>query len=138
MTTTSALKLPGAFELSYENFESYPEKLVCPTSYPHAIKALKARLDALEPRLFTKRVAEIKVVFRDLFREHPGRLFCPLRALALRTDSQEYDKWNIFDDAELKELLGDRSAWTIDPQTKAPRLVGGALATKVDPKCRFM
>lgn len=70
--TTAELKLPAAFELSYDNFESYPDRLICPTSYHHAIEASKARLNAIAPKLFTSKDVEVKVVFRDLLLTEPG------------------------------------------------------------------
>ncbi|KAI9795256.1 MAG: hypothetical protein M1833_007278 [Piccolia ochrophora] len=106
----STLALPEPFKQSYESAESYPLNLVYQTSYFNALHAYQTRLDDAEPKLFTKKDAEVFVPFRDVL-----------------STGQGFEKQNILDDEALKAWLGDKST------TRS-----GALATKKDRKCRFI
>jgi hypothetical protein len=55
------------FKLSYEKCETYPENLVCQTSYPSVLKGYISRLDEQDPKLFGK--DKFEVPFRD-YLEH--------------------------------------------------------------------
>ncbi|KAL1966201.1 hypothetical protein VTN77DRAFT_4753 [Rasamsonia byssochlamydoides] len=105
----AALPLCDAFKNSYQQLDSYPSNLLYQTTYRGALEAFSRRLDDAAPRLFAKE-EEAFVPFRDLL-----------------PSGQGFEKQNILDDNALKEWLGDRSA------TRP-----GVLATKKDPKCRFI
>ncbi|KAL9609994.1 MAG: hypothetical protein Q9167_005267 [Letrouitia subvulpina] len=104
------LQLPAAFANSYQEFASYPENVVHKSTYIGGLRRYRIRLDEVQSKLFTPKDANINVPFRDL--QHSGDAF---------------HRQKIRDDNELKVWLGDESA--SDP---------GKLATKRDPKCRFM
>lgn len=110
------LQLPRDFEKSYEDFLSYPCNLVCKTSYLGTLKTYKARLQDASTTLFNKPNGKMHVPFRDW-----------------NATSQMFDKQNILSDVKLKEWLGDQSV--VDPLTSS-RV--GPLATRRDPKCRFI
>jgi hypothetical protein len=111
----TGLRLPDCrFKDSYKACESYPQSLVYQTSYPAAVKLCRARLDNASQSLFTTAGGEVHVPFRDF-------------------NGQSFEKRNITSDNKLKEWIGDHS--TTDPATSK---VVGELATKRDPKCRFM
>ena len=61
----AALQIPGYFEQSYENFQSYPCSLIHKTSYPGALKGYKQRLDDSASKLCTKNEMMVEVPFRD-------------------------------------------------------------------------
>ncbi|KAL8811715.1 MAG: hypothetical protein Q9200_001578 [Gallowayella weberi] len=112
----STLDIPIAFQRSYENYETYPRNIIHQPSY---FGTLEAHADHFEEAASTFLVASEK------------EAFVPIRDL--RSNGQEPVKRNILDDYALKEWLGDQSS--IDPVTST-RL--GAVATKTDPKCRFI
>ena len=127
------MNLTPEFAKSYKTFESYPTQLVYSASYPSALQAIQSRLAEAESNLLHKDDDKNHIPFLDL---EPNGGLCyssrqntayPLTFLALPS------KQNILSDIALKEWLGDRSI--VDPQTSN---VTGHLATKKDPKCRFM
>jgi hypothetical protein len=128
-----ALQLPEAFERSYCDFESYPKNLVYQTSYRGALEAYAVRLDNAEPDLFTSNEQEVDFPVRDSSPTGIGR-FSHASIVSQLLIHEGFDaNRNIHDDEALKRWLGDQSA--VDPVTLKP---AGNLATKADPKCRFM
>src|SRR2546423_1455454 len=113
------LQLPDAFKEAYKDLESYPSNLLYQPSYRGALQVHTARLTNAAPRLFISNDADIHVPVRDMLPTAQGGNF-------------EADKRNIFNDAKLREWLGDTA--TVNANG-AP--VGG-IATREDPKCRFM
>ncbi|OCK89415.1 uncharacterized protein K441DRAFT_644795 [Cenococcum geophilum 1.58] len=109
------LQLPADFQFSYENSVSYPQNLVYRASYLGALQAYTSRLDTAVPKLLVEKDTDADVPFRDFRPTGQGAPF---------------KKQNILSDAALKEWLGDQS--TTDPNSP------GSVATKVDPKCRFI
>ncbi|ERF69788.1 hypothetical protein EPUS_07044 [Endocarpon pusillum Z07020] len=110
------LQLSQAFEQSYKSFEAYPCNLVYQPSYLGVLKAYRDRLNNAAAKLFTANNGEVYIPFRDLL-----------------PNEQAFEKRNIFDDEALKDWIGDRS--TVDSLTSTPV---GDLATRRDPKCRFV
>jgi len=125
------MNLTPEFAKSYKAFEDYPTQLVYSASYPSALQAIKSRLGEAESNLLHQGDDKNHIPFLDL--EPNGGLCYSSRHNAVYplTFSVLPSKQNILNDNALKEWLGDRS----DPQTSN---VTGHLATKKDPKCRFM
>lgn len=122
------------FQLSYEEFEDYPHNLIYRPSCTAISKAYKARLDELDVaslKLFIEDDEVADVPFRDFI--GPGKLSrCPPKTYVL-TSRVAFERRNIFNDSKLKDWIGDKSS--TDPlETTDP----AELATKPDPKCRFM
>jgi hypothetical protein len=125
------LQLPTDFQSSYENSESYPQNLVYRASYLGALQAYTSRLDTAVPKLLVEKDTDANVPFRDFRPTGQGaRKFSPLVTSTHLLTYKAFKKQNILSDAALKEWLGDQS--TTDPNSS------GSVATKVDPKCRFM
>lgn len=78
------------------------------------LRAYAARLEEASATIFIEKDEDADVPFRD-FR------------------GQSFERRNILKDAKLKEWIGDQSS--IDPLTSTRT---GTLATKTDPKCRFI
>ena len=126
------MNLTPEFTTSYQKFEFYPEQLVYNGSYLSALQTSRVRLEEAAPDLLTQDDGNIHVPFRDLDPNESSYSMSP----SLYTDdltTSAPKKQNTLSDAALKEWLGDQS--TIDAQTSN---VVGELATKKDPKCRFM
>lgn len=124
------LQLPADFQSSYENSVSYPQNLVYRASYPGALQVYTSRLDTAVKLLVEKDI-DADVPFRDFRPTGQGaRKSSPLVTSIYLLTYKAFKKQNIFSDAALKEWLGDQS--TTDPNSS------GFVATKVDPKCRFM
>ena len=129
--------VPEVFERSYEAFETYPHNLVHQAAYPPVLKAYTERLNSAASTLFVGKDAEGDVSFRDLVPEEDigpdgrGEPSALLFVTLLRR--QEFIRQNVFGDERLKAWIGDLS--TVDPSSS--KLVGD-VATKKDPKCRFM
>lgn len=67
-------RIPESFQRSYGDFESYPRKLICQTTYREAAGAYVARLDNEESTLFLSiNDEEIEVPFRDLLPSGQGK-----------------------------------------------------------------
>lgn len=66
--------IPESFQRSYGDFECYPRKLICQTTYRDAARAYVTRLDNAEGRLFLAAgfEDEIEVPFRDLLPSGQG------------------------------------------------------------------
>lgn len=131
-------ELPDPFKLSYRDFESYPRNLIYRTTCMAEIKAYEARLDEASPTLFIReneaadgedKAADVR--FRD-FGERGKYSHSPFSGSAL-TPCAAFAKHKIFNDPKLKDWIGDQSS--IDPLVAT---LTGPLATKPDPKCRFM
>ena len=120
MATT--LQLPNAFKISYSDFSLYPQNLVYQTSYPSALTGYRTRLDDSSSRLFVTKDTDLDIVFRD----YNGQAF-------ERKNVRGDEKKKISGDVVLREWMGDKSI--IDPITCN---ITDVLATKKDPKCRFM
>ena len=60
------------FDDSYQHFESYPANLLYAPIYRGALQTYGKRLSDAEPRLFTKKDAEISVSFRDFLSPSQG------------------------------------------------------------------
>ena len=125
------LQLPADFQSSYENSVSYPQNLVYRASYPGALQAYTSRLNTAVPKLLIEKDTDADVPFRDFRPTGQGarKSSPPVTSTHLLT-YKAFKKQNILSDAALKEWLGDQS--TTDPNSS------GSVATKVDPKCRFM
>ncbi|KAK7911646.1 hypothetical protein PG985_014127 [Apiospora marii] len=108
--------IPSAFAESYYAFEKYPLKLVLRESY-----------GALESRTIRRRLLERAP---DLFVADPDTL---IRVKDV-TDDGKAAKTNLCSDDDLKRWLGDNSF--PDPLNPAARC--GEIATKKDPRCRFI
>jgi hypothetical protein len=124
-------QLPVSFQLSYENFESYPQNLVYKTTYTAVLKAYAARLEEASSTIFTEKDEDADVPFRDFRGQGKFSHYCSMSSRLI--SGAAFERRNILKDAKLKEWIGDNSS--IDPLTSTRT---GALATKTDPKCRFM
>ena len=111
----TAQQLLDKYRISYQDFESYPRNLTYQTSYPAAVLAYRTRLDTGSTRLFTT-IDDEDVPFRDF-----------------NSTTNAFERQNVRSDAALQQRLIDHS--TIDPLTAT---VMGNLASKPDPKCRFV
>jgi len=109
------VRLPEAFKRSYADPSSFPLNLVHKASYFGAQQAYVDRLNDASLRIFTQK-NDAEVPFRDLL-----------------PSGQGFIKRYIIDDVKLKDWLGDGSV--IDPNTAT---LSGELATKADPRCRFI
>ncbi|KFY80124.1 hypothetical protein V499_01013 [Pseudogymnoascus sp. VKM F-103] len=103
--------LPDSFKLSYEDFESYPHNLIYRTACTAVLKAYESRLKEASSALFIGEDGE------------DGAADIPF----------PFERRNIFNDSKLKDWIGDQSS--IDPLVAT---LTGELATKSDPKCRFI
>ncbi|RDW91278.1 hypothetical protein BP5796_02443 [Coleophoma crateriformis] len=132
----ATLNLPAAFVASYHNFILYPQKLIYQTSYRGAAEAYGARLDNAAPQLFTDEPDRILIPFRDLVDVQSGSQgILYLMAVVSNTDFRTVEgfvKQNILSDAALKLWLGDQS------DVDANGAIIGPVATRLDPKCRFI
>ena len=108
------MQLPDAFRNSYINFKTYPKNLVYQTSYPATLVGYHTRLENVSQRLLVGQDIEQNVVFRDF-------------------TGQAFERQNVCGDALLKKWIGDISIAKVTTPN-----VAGSLATKKDPKCRFM
>lgn len=131
--------LPDNFKLSYEDFESYPHNLMYRTACTAVVKAYEARLDEVSPKASSKASSTLFIGEDEAadipFRDFRGRgkfshLYLKFSAL---TPFAAFERRNIFNDSKLKDWIGDQSS--IDPLVAT---LTGELATKPDPKCRFM
>lgn len=105
------IQLPKAFADSYHEFEKYPSSLVPKETYGSLeLKAIQNRLFERAPQLL---VADDKTLIQ-------------VRDVA---DDGQAQKDNLGSDAELKAWLGD---------TSQPARQNGQIATKPDPRCRFV
>jgi hypothetical protein len=68
----SLAMLSESFKRSYKAFESYPQNLICQTTYRDAADAYVTRLDNAEPTLFVEDEDLIEVPFRDLLPNGQG------------------------------------------------------------------
>lgn len=104
----TAITVHDAFSQSYTQLEKYPLKLVLRETYGHS------RL-----KLINKRIQERA---RALFVENP---VLPVAIKDVYRDGT-VEKVNLYGDAQIQEWIGDTSA------------DGTLVATKKDPRCRFM
>ncbi|KAJ9151304.1 Fungal specific transcription factor domain-containing protein [Pleurostoma richardsiae] len=116
MAAAPALALTPGFEKSYLNFSKYPVSLVSKSTYGRGSLELYRR--RYEDRQSTLCVEEAQAKL-------------PVRDISI---DGKVAKANIFDNTELRRWLGDTS--TPDPLNPANLL--GHLATKPDPRCRFI
>jgi hypothetical protein len=125
------LQLSDDFIKSYTEFNSFPLNLVHKATYFGAQQAYVDRLNDTSSRLFTQR-DDVEVPFRDLLPSGQSKVaqFCGRPKFLL---SAGFVKRYIIDDNKLKDWLGDNSV--VGPNTQT---TSGELATKADPKCRFM
>lgn len=126
--------LPDTFKLSYEDFESYPHNLIYRTSCTAVLKAYQSRLKEASSALFIGEDGEdgaADIPFRD-FRGR-GKFSHLYLKFSVLTPCAAFERRNIFNDSKLKDWIGDQSS--IDPLVTT---LTGELATKSDPKCRFM
>jgi hypothetical protein len=127
------MNIPPSFVHSYERFESYPRDLVYKSSSSFALEAYKTRLDEAAPKLCVSDDSHSNVPFLDS--PLPGgqgeRYYCDIQLASLTI--ADFTEEVVRGDTTLKVYLGDQSA--IDPSTL--RWIG-PVATKKDPKCRFM
>ena len=133
----ASLQLPHSFEQSYENFESYPCNLIHKTQYPGELNSYKQRLDDTASKLCKQNEKDVAVPFRDFsisqnIRTRQGNYLHYYLMIPVLISSA-VEKRNVFNDSGLKSWLGDTSA--LDPLASRRT---GALATKPDPRCRFM
>jgi hypothetical protein len=125
-------ELTDRFRSSYESFKSYPNNLVYQTSYSGALQTYVTRLGNAEGILFIEDGEKIFVPFRDL--GLAGQCTFPTWFFRISANfPKAHQKQNIMSDTALEEWLGYHS--NIDPPTS--RHVD-SIATKEDPKCRFM
>jgi hypothetical protein len=111
------MNIPPSFVHSYRRHESYPCEPVYRTSSSFALKAYKVRLDEAAPKLCTSNDAATNILVLD----------SPMQG------QQDFGEETITGDAALKAHLGDQSV--IDPLHLT---WVGPVATKRDPKCRFI
>jgi hypothetical protein len=127
----ATIEAPGDFKKSYGLFETYPRNLVHKTAFPPALKVYAARLDSFSPTMFKRDDANVNVSFRDLDTNGQGRFLAGCHDFLLT--AKAFVGQNVFGDDKLKSWLGDQSK--LDSSTSR---VEGEVATRRDPKCRFM
>jgi hypothetical protein len=110
------IDLPSEFATSYRNSEKYPRRVVLRETYGASL--LKLIRERLEERALELFVASPKtfITVKDILAD--GRP----------------DQQNLFSDSEIKTWLGDTS----EPDPADATRLSGELATKPDPRCRFV
>jgi len=127
------MNIPPSFAHSYQRYESYPCEPVYRTSSSFALKAYKDRLDAAAPKLCMSNDAATNVPVLDS-PSQGGQGQCKRDdSLQRHLTIADFSEETITGDGALKAHLGDQSA--IDPLHLT---WVGPVATRRDPKCRFM
>lgn len=117
MAVGIAFALTEKFKGSYLNYQKYPLNIISVPTYGRpSLKLYRKRYLARQPTLCVGVHDQKKLPFRDI-----------------SLDGQ-VKKQNVFTERELKLWLGDTT--TLDPSD--PTNIKGDLATKPDPRCRFM
>jgi hypothetical protein len=127
----ATIEVPLDFKTSYGLFEAYPENLVHKTAFPPALKAYAERLAISSPIMFTRNDDDTDISFRDLDTNGQGRFLAGYHDFLLIVKA--FLRQNVFGDDKLKSWLGDKSK--LDSSISG---VEGEVATRRDPKCRFM
>ena len=127
------MNIPQTFVHSYRRYESYPCEPIYKTSSSFALEEYKARLDEAAPKLCMSTDATTNIPILDS--PLPGQQGqCKCDELVRRPlTSADFSEETITGDVGLKAHLGDQSA--IHPLHLT---WVGPVATKTDPKCRFM
>jgi hypothetical protein len=111
------LKITKEFEKSYQNFEKYPLHLISEATYGRSsLRVYRKRYRERQSTLFVGENVVKKLPVRDIW------------------EDGSVSKENIFDESQLKTWLGD----TTGPDQNDPTKTVGYIATKKDPRCRFV
>jgi hypothetical protein len=127
------MNIPPSFVHSYKEYETYPCHPVYRSSSSFALDSYKARLDEVAPELFTSDDAETDVRVLDSPLGGGQGQYYPSGALWSSLTRVDFTEETVIGDIALKACLGDDSI--VEPLTG--RWIG-PVATKKDPKCRFM
>jgi hypothetical protein len=115
-TRESIPSIPDEFAASYRNFARYPLNHTSRAAYiQSSLESSRRRLEGRRRDLVQLK-ENIKVPFRDI------------------SDDGKVSRANAFDDAELRECLGDVP---VPPTPDAPSVAGNVLTLR-DPRCRFV
>lgn len=115
-----ALTIPTDFSDSYLMFQKYPHFIVSSAAYGPTLCSFRDRLNRKKGKLFTENPTDVVIPVREIQKGAQGRF--------------EVSKRNLLSEQKLKEWLGD----TYERDNNNPAKFVGALATRPDPRCRFM
>ncbi|KAJ9602689.1 hypothetical protein H2200_012883 [Cladophialophora chaetospira] len=116
------MHLPDSFKTSYSRFSSYPRNLIDTGYYHSTLETYREQLEEDAGGLF---IDNSQVAITDL----------PVWDVIIPTGGPDVlDKWHVRDEADLKDFLSDES--TLAAATGAAYT--GELATRPDPKCRYI
>lgn len=121
------MRLPDSFKNSYSRFSSYPRNLIDTGYYHSTLETYREELEEDAGGLFNdnNRNATTDVPLWDV-------VLPPTQQVHLR-GPDVLEKWHVCDETDLKDFLSDKSTLT------ATNIVyTGELATRADPKCRYM
>jgi hypothetical protein len=138
-----ARHLPASFQKSFPDFPSYPENLIhkSTSTYPSALKAYRGRLDDASPNLLLNEDEEKKrkekqaeVPFIDLSSEiGSSKSSSNVFTFPTMLTSVEMQVRYVNSPTKLRSVLGiETHSNPVDPTQN------DEVATKRDPKCRFM
>ena len=121
------MHLPDSFKTSYSRFSSYPRNLIDTGYYHSTLETYREQLEEDAGGLFINdnQVTDIDVPLWDVVQ--------PAVQQAQPGGPDVLEKWHIYDEADLKYFLSDESTLTATSGAYT-----GELATRPDPKCRYM
>ena len=121
------MQIPDSFKDSYSRFPSYPCNLIDTGYYHSTLETYRDRLEQDAGQLFIPetQINDTKLPVWDAV--------LPTRQPAQPGAPDILDKWYILDEIDLKDFLSDESTLTA-----ASASYTGQLATRRDPKCRYM
>ena len=124
---TANMQLPDSFRDSYSRFSLYPCNLIDTGYYQSTLDTYRDQLREDGGQLF---IGDTQLADVDL----PVWDTIPPRTRAAEPGGPDVlDKWHIRDESELKDFLSDESTLTSESSSYT-----GELATRRDPKCRYM
>jgi hypothetical protein len=125
------MHIPDSFKNSYSKFPLYPCNLIDTGYYHSTLETYRDQLAEDAGRLFIddSQVDDIDLPVWDVVL--PGQN--PPPSQVQPGAPEVLDKWHIYDETDLKKFLSDESAFTA-----ASSVYTGELATRSDPKCRYM
>jgi hypothetical protein len=123
---------PDSFNQSYSRFPVYPCNLIDTGYYHSTLETYRTQLEEDAGGLFIddSQVTDIDLPVWDAILPSQG---APAIQQVQPGAPDVLDKWHVCDEDDLKDFLSDQSTLTA-----ASSVYTGELATRPDPKCRYM